>query len=110
MSYDPQIDWQRFREVVEGYCERSLRDFPEMSQRDLIVICYKSFNAFVERFSSPEARDEILEHLEQVDEKIRDALEFCRPIFDAMPVEGQQKVDYTRLPLRSHYITTWSFA
>ncbi len=87
MSYDLQADWEKFREITKEYSERMLNFFPESSKEDWLVICYQSFDAFLDRFPSPEARDEILEYIERVDEEIRDAIEDCRPIFDAMPVE-----------------------
>lgn len=83
MSYDPERDWKRFKELVEGYCERMIRDCPGASKSNWTVVCYQSFDAFVKRLSSPEVRDEVIERLEQTEEALKDAIRACEPILDA---------------------------
>jgi hypothetical protein len=89
MSYDSQKDWQTYRGIMAEYCEYMLRFFPETSKEKWIVSCYQSFDKFIYSFPSAKSRDYVLKNLEEVSKRIKDTIESCRPIFDAMPVENQ---------------------
>jgi hypothetical protein len=78
------MDWERLKKVSKQYSEHLLRDFPDAAKKDRLAIYYKSFDAFVADFPGSEDRDDYIEKLEEIDKEIREALESCLPILDAI--------------------------
>ena len=81
-------DYRQFRILVRDYAEHMLKHFPQSAHKQWVVKCYCSMSAFEARFRTKRQREAILKELQHNRDVVEDAVNHCRPVFDAFQVES----------------------